>query len=117
MSIFIYENVSSQICQTIPFVYGTCKKGPQTQWTPTPPAATAYHGVTTQVVFFETFVTDVSMISVSSVEVMFARAVLIVFSTAGSGLSISTISGSSTHMTGPLNHEFVNKVSVTTCLP
>ena len=55
------------------------------------------------------FDTDVSMISVSSVEVTFARAVLIAFSAAGSGLSISTISGSSTQMTGPFNQEFVNK--------
>ena len=55
------------------------------------------------------FDTDVFMISVSSVEVMFARAVLIVFSAAGSGLSISTISGGSTQITALINQEFANQ--------
>ena len=47
-----------------------------------------------QVVFAQMSDVDVSMISVSSVEVMFAGAVLTAFSAARSGLSISTISGS-----------------------
>ena len=47
----------------------------------------------TQVVFAQMFDIDVSMISVSSVEVTSASAVLIAFSAAGSGMSISTISG------------------------
>ena len=52
---------------------------------------------------------DVSMITVSSVEATSASAILIAFSATGSGLSMSTISGSSTQVTGPLNQEFMNK--------
>ena len=59
-----------------------------------------------KVVFVQMFGIDVSMITVSFVEVTSASAILIAFSSAGSGLSMSTISGSSTRMTGPLNQEF-----------
>ena len=51
----------------------------------------------TQEVFAQMFVMDVSMISVISFEVTSESAVLIAFSAAGSGLSMSTISGGSTN--------------------
>ena len=59
---------------------------------------------------------DVSMITVSFVEVTSASAFLIAFSATGSGLSMSTISGSSAQTTGLSNQEFVNEgLSYTVC--
>ena len=62
-----------------------------------------------QVVFAQMFDIDVSMITVSSVEAMPACTILIAFSATVSGLSMSTISGSSTQVTGPFNQAFVNR--------
>ena len=62
-----------------------------------------------QVVFAQMFDIDVSMITVSSVEATSASAILIAFSATGSGLSMSTISGSSTQITGLSNQEFVSE--------
>ena len=62
-----------------------------------------------QVVFAQMFDIDVSMITVSSVETTSTSAILIAFSATGSGLSISTVSGSSTQMTGLSNQEFVSE--------
>ena len=62
-----------------------------------------------QVVFAQMFDIDVSMSSVGSVEVTYASAVLIVFSAAGIGLSVSTNTEGSTQMTGLSNQEFVSE--------
>ena len=62
-----------------------------------------------QVVFAQMFDIDVSMITVSSVEATSASAILIAFSATGSGLSMSTISGGSTQITGLFNQEFVSE--------
>ena len=62
-----------------------------------------------QVVFAKVFGTDVSMITVSSVEVTSASAILVAFSATGSGVSISTMSESSTRVIGLFNQEFVNR--------
>ena len=55
------------------------------------------------------FDVDISMVIVRSAKAASASAFLIAFSATGSGLPMSTISGSSTQMTGPFNQEFVNK--------
>ena len=62
-----------------------------------------------QVVLAQMFDISVSLITVGSVEAASASAILIAFSETGSGLSMSTISGSSTQVTGPFNQEFVNQ--------
>ena len=62
-----------------------------------------------EVVFAQMFGIDVSMITVSFVEVTSASATLIAFCATGSGLPMSAISWGSTQMTGPFNQEFVNK--------
>ena len=62
-----------------------------------------------QVVFAQMFDIDISMVTIRSAKAAAASAFLIVFSATGSGLPMSTISGSSTQMTGPFNQEFVNK--------
>ena len=62
-----------------------------------------------QVVFAQKSGIDVSMITVSFVEVTSTSAVLIAFCATGSGPPVCTISGNSTQMTGPFNQESVNK--------
>ena len=62
-----------------------------------------------KVVFAKKFGIDVFVITVSFVEVTSVSAVLIAFSATGSGPPVSTISGSSTQMTGPFNQESVNE--------
>ena len=61
----------------------------------------------TQIDFGQMFDVGVSIFTVNSEEATFARAVGIAFSAIGSGLSISTISGGSTHLTALINEEFV----------
>ena len=53
-----------------------------------------------QVVFAQMFDIDISMVIVRSAKAASASAFIIAFSATGSGLSMSTISGSSTQMTG-----------------
>ena len=48
------------------------------------------------------------MFTVYSMEATSASATLIAFSATGSGVSMSTISGTSTQVTGPFNQEFGN---------
>ena len=59
----------------------------------------------------------VSMITANSVEATSANTTLTVFSAAGSGLSVSTITEGSTQMTGLFHQVFETKVPVTLSLP
>ena len=62
-----------------------------------------------KVVFAQMLGIDVSKITVSFMEITSASAVLIAFSATGSALSMTTISESSTQVTGPFNQESVKQ--------
>ena len=61
------------------------------------------------VIFAQMFDVDISMVTDRSAKVASSSAIGVSFGTTGSGLSMSTISGDSTQMTGLSNQEFVNK--------